>query len=181
MRGVNKVIEDVDEFEMYLSGMSITQISEETGIPISTLRFRFKKAGVLRSRADGVRNSIATGRRKSTKGTSRNFTEEWCENIGKAKALAGKTESIGIDTSKGYPRFTRGEHKGKFVHKVVMELWLGRELDGDECVHHIDGDKTNNNIDNLALMTASGHAKLHRFQDELSDKQRKRNEKGEYV
>ena len=89
--------------------------------------------------------------------------------------------ATGIDTSKVYPRFTRGKYKGKFVHQVVMETWLGRPLVDGEAVHHIDGDKTNNDIDNLALMTLSGHARLHRFEDELAGKQLKRNSKGEFV
>lgn len=36
-------------------------------------------------------------------------------------------------------------------HRAVMEQYLGRKLTPDEHVHHIDLDKTNNNIDNLFL------------------------------
>lgn len=167
----------LDEFEMYLSGMSIPHVSEETGIPRSTLRLRFHKAGILRSRADGVRNAVKVGRLVGRKGIKREFSQEWIENISKAKRLAGLQSSIGIDHAKGYPRFTRGKHKGRFVHQVVMELWLGRELTADECVHHIDGNKLNNDINNLSLMTRSGHARLHRYQDAISGKTRKRKSK----
>lgn len=184
MRGVNKVIideTDWDEFDMYLSGMSIPEVSDRTEIPLSTLRFRFKKAGILRSRADGVRGAADRGRLSSNKGVRREFTQEWCDNLAKAKLASGEKNSAGIDTSKGYPRFTRGKNKDVFVHKFVMETWLGRKLVDGECVHHIDGSKTNNDIDNLCLMTLSGHAKLHRLQDELEGKQRQRNENGEYI
>jgi len=42
-----------------------------------------------------------------------------------------------------------------------MERHLGRRLNRDEAVHHIDGNRDNNDIDNLRLMTNSEHAKLH--------------------
>ena len=41
----------------------------------------------------------------------------------------------------------------------------GRLPSKDECVHHIDRDKTNNNISNLRLMTKSDHVKLHWLED----------------
>ena len=171
----------MNEFDMYLAGDSIPVIHEKTNIPLSTLRFRFKKAGILRSRADGVRNAVEQGRLVGQKGVKRTFTQTWCDNLSKAKLAIGEMTATGIDTSKVYPRFTRGKYKGKFVHQVVMETWLGRPLVDGEAVHHIDGDKTNNDIDNLALMTLSGHARLHRFEDELAGKQLKRNSKGEFV
>lgn len=177
MASINKVI---NEFDLYMSGCSIPEVSEQTGIPLSTLRFRFKKAGILRDRAEAIKNAVERGRIVGKKGVKRHFTETWKANISKAKQIIGRNNAVGIDTSKGYPRFTNGEHKGKFVHQVVMELWLGRELVDGECVHHIDGDKSNNCLDNLALMTTSGHAKLHRLQDELSGNQRERNSKGEF-
>lgn len=36
-------------------------------------------------------------------------------------------------------------------HRLIMAQYLGRPLRSDESVHHIDNDKTNNDISNLQL------------------------------
>ncbi len=46
-------------------------------------------------------------------------------------------------------------------HRLVMEKYLGRLLEKDEVVHHIDGNRTNNSIDNLDVMTKSEHSAIH--------------------
>lgn len=149
----------MNEFDMYLSGMSIPQISNETGIAMSTLRFRFKKAGILRSRGDAIRIAAAEGRLGSgLRGKKRKFTEEWKQNISKSKKGVGKGRSV---KPNGYVEITMGENKGRGEHVVVMEGIIGRRLFHNECVHHIDHDKTNNHPSNLMLMTKSEHASLH--------------------
>lgn len=46
-------------------------------------------------------------------------------------------------------------------HRLVMEEYLGRKLTVKEDVHHKDGNKLNNEISNLELMSKSEHSKLH--------------------
>ena len=82
-RGVNKVICE-DEFDLYLDGHSIPEVSEELGIPQSTLRFRYKKAGILRGRTEGVRLAASKGKLSHMLGAKREFSEEWKANIAKA-------------------------------------------------------------------------------------------------
>lgn len=48
-----------------------------------------------------------------------------------------------------------------YEHQLVMEAYIGRYLVDGEVVHHKDFCKTNNNIDNLQLLTNSEHVKLH--------------------
>lgn len=46
-------------------------------------------------------------------------------------------------------------------HRLVMSEKLRRPLTKDEVVHHKDGNKLNNDINNLELMTNSEHSRLH--------------------
>ena len=49
----------------------------------------------------------------------------------------------------------------RHMHRVVMEKALGRKLDYSEVVHHIDGDKWNNDISNLQVLSRSEHIRIH--------------------
>ncbi len=56
----------------------------------------------------------------------------------------------------------RSGSKYVFQHSVIMCEMLGiTEIPRGFVVHHIDEDKTNNNINNLSMMTMSAHTKLH--------------------
>ncbi len=47
------------------------------------------------------------------------------------------------------------------VHKRVAEKKVGGPIYEGRIVHHKDGNKQNNNPDNLQVMSRSAHAKLH--------------------
>ena len=76
-----------------------------------------------------------------------------------------------IDKGTGYlycysPQHYTANSAGKVLqHVYVMCEAIGRPLKPDECVHHIDRDKTNNNLSNLRLMTNSEHGLLHAIED----------------
>lgn len=52
-------------------------------------------------------------------------------------------------------------------HVLVMEQSLGRALEKGEVVHHIDGDKRNNRLQNLQLMSVDEHNACHAANDSL--------------
>lgn len=76
-----------------------------------------------------------------------------------------------VSDDKGHLTIKTSDGSRQFVHRLVMAESLGlpvsaiRKFD----VHHIDGNGENNEPDNLALVTKSGHRKLHRIWSELKD------------
>lgn len=67
----------------------------------------------------------------------------------------------------GYRVLLRPEHANSdsrgyiLEHRLVMSEFLGRPLNEDEHIHHIDGDKLNNSLENLQVISRSEHTRIH--------------------
>lgn len=88
---------------------------------------------------------------------------------------------IGYNSGEKNPTWKGGKYKDRFgyihirkldhpnraqngyvlEHRVVMELHLGRYLNKDEIVHHLNEQKDDNRIENLVVMTQSKHVGEH--------------------
>ena len=56
----------------------------------------------------------------------------------------------------GYIRYIlriNNKNVSKQAHILVMEVWSGKEIISGQVVNHIDGDKTNNNLSNLEIIS----------------------------
>ena len=75
-----------------------------------------------------------------------------------------KPKGHGCILPQGYKRFII-KGKAHFEHRIVMEKFLGRKLLPKETVHHLNGDKLDNRIENLELWSNS-----HPYGQRLTDK-----------
>lgn len=48
-----------------------------------------------------------------------------------------------------------------YEHRIVMARKLGRILNDDEHIHHVNGNKTDNSLNNLRLVDPHEHASRH--------------------
>lgn len=87
------------------------------------------------------------------------------ENSGNFKGYRRKT-------SKGYiccymPDHPMATKSGLVMeHRLIIEKHLGFILPKNFVVHHLNGKKDDNRIENLAVMTSSAHSALHNKRDE---------------
>lgn len=83
-----------------------------------------------------------------------------CKN--KYSKISGVHKKNGYWYENGYKVLYLEGNKSIKEHIKVMEEHIGRKLHYNEIVHHIDGNKLNNKLSNLRLMTRGEHSKLHR-------------------
>jgi len=95
----------------------------------------------------------------------------WCRKCGNYRngVLQGRknkktgrrintTGYVEILINKDNPYYLMAEKSGYIKeHRLVMAQKLGRLLKSNELVHHINGNKQNNNIDNLTLENKNTH------------------------
>lgn len=54
-------------------------------------------------------------------------------------------------------------------HRYLMEQFIGRKLSSNEVVHHINGNKRDNRLENLVIIPRKQHSLMHRKGKPLSD------------
>lgn len=98
--------------------------------------------------------------------------------LGEKNPMSGKTGDEhhnykgDVPDGKGYimclkPEWYTGRQgcKHVFKHHIVMCEYLGiTKIPAGFHVHHVDGNKKNNEIVNLALLTAQAHMRLHQLE-----------------
>ena len=81
----------------------------------------------------------------------------------------------------GYLRFTVTKH----IHRLVAEAFIEKPENDEKCwVDHIDGNRSNNNVENLRWVTPSENALAFGYQSRINNKKRKvraTNQNGETI
>lgn len=88
-------------------------------------------------------------------GRSKTSVSRRASTLGISKYDNAKYKYVDAD---GYMVLRNDRKKSaKREHRVIMERILGRKLTANEVVHHIDGNKLNNDPANLQVMTRAEH------------------------
>lgn len=129
------------EFELFLRNehemLSMNDIAKELGVTYTIVSRFFKKYGI-QPRDHRYRSPM------------RHFERE--------NHIFKRDGDYSLLYRPEHPRGNRGYIR---EHVYVMEQHLGRYLEPDEVVHHIDCNKSNNDISNLVVLTNSQHMKVH--------------------
>lgn len=87
-------------------------------------------------------------------------------NLGNVKSKRYNKPLKGQLNNCGYYRVQIGSVKNRhFIHRLVAETFLEKDFDR-EFVNHIDGNKLNNNVENLEWVTRSEND-IHAFRNDL--------------
>lgn len=168
-------VEEIVRF--YNAGMTMKQIATLCKCSPSSICVRLKSAGIeTRGREDyPVTERQREARRKNGKATlGSRRSEETRRKISNAKKKYRKRSDYEFgghekQRTDGYVSVFVPTHptasKDGFVlkHRLVMELHLGRSLTKEEDVHHINGIRNDNRIENLQVLSHSAHTKLHQL------------------
>lgn len=166
-RRVRKIIFDEFIELFYEDNLTLKEISTHFNVAISTIgSFRKRYNLPARGWANGVSPRLGSKMSDDLK--------KKLSDIAKTKTGSNNHRWCGDKRTnyQGYVLVRNPSHPlcdiNGFVreHRLVMERHLGRILDRQENVHHINGDKSDNRIENLVVCSNSEHHRL--FHNDLS-------------
>jgi hypothetical protein len=117
----------------------------------STLRYHVRKLGEpLRSMTEALTLAYRRGRKLPT---TRERHGRW--QGGRVKHSQGYMRALA-------PDHPRADQSGYVLeHILLAEAKLGRPLEDGEEVHHLNGDRADNRLENLQVLSKSDHIRLH--------------------
>ena len=171
---MNKITPTKEELNNYYSkGYSMKEIGYYLGMSAGKIHKLFHLYNI-KPRMWGSRNEYAKKKISiSKKGKISPLKGTKLKAETKEKMSITKSTGVGKKTLKnGYIRIYFPDHpksdKYGYIleHDLIMECNIGRWLNKDEIVHHINGIRNDNRIENLMLMTRGEHSRLHNTKKE---------------
>jgi len=147
-------------------GVTMKDVSKELGISVGYVHKALHKSNTyIKPRPYMQLFSEEARKKNADKRRGRKLSDDHRRNIAKAKALhcAGhkKMRDDGY-ISVYFPEHPAASKDGYVMeHRLLMEKKIGRLLEKDEVVHHINHNRKDNRLVNLKLMTFKEHAALH--------------------
>lgn len=149
MKGKKLDVDFSNVLELYANGMSQREIAEKLNVGQASISRYLKEHG------DGVK--------RFNLNTKLDKSPSW---------KGGRTLTRGGYVLVKAPEHPKATNAGYVLeHVLVMEEHLGRCLNyiskghrQNEIVHHVNGQKQDNRIENLRLMTSSEHMTLHNLE-----------------
>ena len=149
--------------KLYTQELSIRECARHSNVSPSVVRYWLKRLGIKcrtisqakqgqKPAAHTIQASVAARRKHQIPGR---------DPVG-YKLRADGYIDIWISEKQSYTR----------EHRLVMEMHLGRKLCRNEDVHHINGMRADNRLENLKLCTRSDHLKEHYKEREIDEKGR---------
>ncbi len=156
---------------------TMRQIGEEIGCSAAAVMHNLRRCGIeARKLTDypPTERQRECGRKLGYAGKGKKLTEEQRKRISEMNKgrRARDYEFGGHEKMRddGYiavyvPDHPHANKEGYVMkHRLVVERDLGILIPEDHVVHHINGNRADNRIDNLALMTFEAHSALHMHQ-----------------
>lgn len=161
--------------------LAINKIAEKLGVSVGKVFNDIKKYGIetRKTLTHVQRKAISDslkGKPSAAKG--RHHSDKAKRKMSEAKKIHGSGHKKIRDdgyVALYYPEYPKSNSEGYVMeHRFIMEQHIGRFLNDDEVVHHINHIRSDNRLSNLALMTVKEHMSLH-MKERWEEKRRKKN------
>ena len=168
------LINTLGKEELYIyyveQNKTIKEISKTTGLSTSTVFNYLKKYGIKTRKVgfNGKKHSQEAKRKISDKNKGRVFSTETKKKMADSAKVGGighkKTRKDGY-VSVYFPDHPKSSKDGYIMeHILVMECIIGRWLEPDEVVHHINHVRNDNRAENLLLLSRKEHMRMHTYE-----------------
>ena len=182
---MNKLTVDFSKaVEMYKSGKhSVKSLAKEYGVSSGKMYYVLKEMGCpfTSKRKKPMSKEEIENRSKGRKGKRLSLQH---------RRAIGEKNSCNYNGMNGYGHTKKhpygyilayvpkhpNAHKDGYVmlHTVFMERAIGRYLNDNEVVHHVNHDRTDNRIENLLLMDKKEHMSMHMKERRANERKERR-------